>query len=122
MRLIGLFYVCSGVAIGSSIGHAVGSFFTGGSSSAAPAETQQAAAAQPMDNSLYQANSTSGWAEDAPCAADARSFRKCMDDNRGDLTICGWYMDQLVRSNNLGVYTYWENMTNFSIESLPAGC
>ncbi|EGD86166.1 hypothetical protein H112_07096 [Trichophyton rubrum D6] len=84
-----------GVAVGSSIGHAVGSFFTGGSSSAAPAETQQAAAAQPMDNSLYQANSTSGWAEDAPCAADARSFRKCMDDNRGDLTICGWYMDQL---------------------------
>ncbi|EEQ35275.1 hypothetical protein McanMca71_004853 [Microsporum canis] len=83
-----------GVAIGSSIGHAVGSFFTGGSSSAAPAETQQAAA-QPMDSSMYQSNSTSGWAEDAPCAADARSFRKCMDDNRGDLSICGWYMDQL---------------------------
>ncbi|KAK2841680.1 hypothetical protein FQN49_006014 [Arthroderma sp. PD_2] len=84
-----------GVAIGSSIGHAVGSLFTGGSSSAAPAETQQAVA-QPMDNGMYQSNaSTSGWAENSPCETDIRSFRKCMDDNQGNLSICGWYMDQL---------------------------
>ncbi|KAL1987753.1 hypothetical protein VTN96DRAFT_2593 [Rasamsonia emersonii] len=82
----------AGVAVGSSIGHAIGSLFTGGSSSA-PAETQQAPApqAQPMDSNLYQSNA---W-ENSACETDVRNFRKCMDDNQGNLTICGWYLDQL---------------------------
>jgi hypothetical protein len=29
------------------------------------------------------------------CANDVNQFRKCMDDNQGSLTICGWYLDQL---------------------------
>jgi hypothetical protein len=86
----------SGVAVGSSIGHAVGSLFSGGSSSA-PAETQQAPV-QPTDNSLYQSNS---W-ETPACETDVRNFRKCMDDNQGSLSICGWYLDQLVREYNPG--------------------
>ncbi|KKZ64548.1 hypothetical protein EMCG_01427 [[Emmonsia] crescens] len=85
----------AGVAVGSTIGHALGGFFGGGSS----AESQQApppAAAQQMDNGLYQSNSaTSGWAETPACENDIRAFRKCMDDNQGNMTICGWYMDQL---------------------------
>lgn len=89
----------SGVAIGSSIGHAVGSLFTGGSSSA-PVEAQQAAPpaqAQAMDNGLYQsAASTQSW-ENPACANDVQNFRKCMDDNQGNMSICGWYLDQLVR-------------------------
>lgn len=88
----------SGVAIGSSIGHAVGSFFGGGSS--APAEAQQAPApeqAQAMDNGLYQSNAANTSWENAPCAADIKSFRSCMDENAGNMSICGWYMDQLVR-------------------------
>lgn len=87
----------SGVAVGSSIGHAIGGFFSGGSS--APAEAQQAppAQAQPMDNGLYQsAASTNAW-ENPACASDVQNFRKCMDDNQGNLSICGWYLDQLVR-------------------------
>jgi hypothetical protein len=83
---------CSGVAVGSSIGHAIGGFFSGGSS--APAESQQAPApAQPMDNGLYQSNNAA-W-ENPACATDVQNFRKCMDENQGNLSICGWYLDQL---------------------------
>ncbi|KUL83903.1 hypothetical protein ZTR_06832 [Talaromyces verruculosus] len=83
----------AGVAVGSSIGHAIGGWFSGGSS--APAE-QQAAPSQAMDSGLYATNtsSQSAW-ENPACATDAQNFRKCMDDNKGDLTICGWYLDQL---------------------------
>ncbi|KAG5292422.1 CHCH domain-containing protein [Histoplasma ohiense] len=87
----------AGVAVGSSIGHAIGGFFGGGSS--APAEAQQApppATAQSMDSGLYQSNSSSsGWAETPACETDVRAFRKCMDDNQGNMSICGWYLDQL---------------------------
>ena len=79
----------SGVAVGSSIGHAIGGFFGGGSSAAAApvdqpvAQTEQGA----VMNSNYQAPSV--------CQTDVGNFRKCMDDNQGSLTICGWYLDQL---------------------------
>jgi hypothetical protein len=80
----------AGVAVGSSIGHAIGGLFSGGSST--PAETQQAPPqTQSMNNSLYQSNA---WANPA-CETDVHNFRKCMDDNKGDLSICGWYLDQL---------------------------
>lgn len=29
------------------------------------------------------------------CAQDVSNFKSCMDQNQGDLTICGWYLDQL---------------------------
>lgn len=45
-----------------------------------------------MDSNLYQSNA---W-ENSACETDVRNFRKCMDDNQGNLTICGWYLDQLV--------------------------
>jgi hypothetical protein len=77
------------VAVGSSIGHAVGGWF-GGGSSAAPAEQS------PQNTEFAQQHaqvntSTQG----GVCAADVNNFRKCMDDNQGSLTICGWYLDQL---------------------------
>ena len=51
-----------------------------------------------MDNtSLYQSNA---WANPA-CETDVHNFRKCMDDNKGDLSICGWYLDQLVCGTTL---------------------
>ncbi|EER24413.1 hypothetical protein D8B26_005270 [Coccidioides posadasii str. Silveira] len=85
----------AGVAVGSSIGHAVGSFFTGGSSSA-PAEAAQAppASSAPMDNSLYQSNSSS-WGQSQACETDIKAFRTCMDEHSGNMSICGWYLDQL---------------------------
>ncbi|EAW09229.1 coiled-coil-helix-coiled-coil-helix domain-containing protein [Aspergillus clavatus NRRL 1] len=86
----------AGVAVGSSIGHAIGGFFSGGSSSA-PAETQQAAPAQaqPMDSALWQGSATNSSWENPACETDVRNFRKCMDENQGNMTICGWYLDQL---------------------------
>jgi len=85
----------AGVAIGSSIGHAIGGLFSGGSSAPA-AESQSQVPAQPMENGLYQANNgTSAWEAPAACENDVRAFRKCMDDNQGNLSICGWYLDQL---------------------------
>ncbi|BCR91604.1 uncharacterized protein ACHE_70447S [Aspergillus chevalieri] len=85
----------AGVAVGSSIGHAIGGMFSGGSS--APAEPQQAAPAdaQPMDNGLWQSNAATQSYENTPCATDIKNFRQCMDDHRGDMSICGWYLDQL---------------------------
>ena len=95
-------YKNSGVAVGSSIGHAIGGmFFGGGGGSSAPAEAPQQAApapAQAMDNGLWAGNATNSSWEAPACATDAQNFRKCMDENKGDLTICGWYLDQLVRS------------------------
>ena len=99
MLVLTLFFH-SGVAVGSSIGHAIGGFFGGGSSSA-PVEQQSQA---PTDayantgnamgaNALYSqsgANEASG-----PCGADIKSFTDCMNQNQGNMTICGWYMEQL---------------------------
>lgn len=79
--------------VGTSIGHAIGGFFGGGSSSheAAPAPADQPLAqndqGQYVQNSAYQAPQV--------CAGEVGNFRKCMDENQGNLTICGWYLDQL---------------------------
>jgi len=79
----------SGVAVGSSIGHAVGGWFGGGSS--APAEANPSSA---EFQTQHQVN-TSAQAQAGPCAENVTSFRNCMDENQGSLTICGWYLDQL---------------------------
>ena len=73
----------------------------GGSS--APAEPQQAAPvdSQPMDSGLWQSNAATQSYDNAPCATDIKSFRQCMDDHRGDMGICGWYLDQLVCYNDI---------------------
>nr|EAQ71076.1 hypothetical protein MGCH7_ch7g483 [Pyricularia oryzae 70-15] len=72
----------AGVAIGSSVGHAIGGLFSGGSS--APAETTQAAAPQQQQQQLQN-----------NCAGAAQNFTKCMDDNNGNMQICNWYLEQL---------------------------
>lgn len=92
---------CSGVAVGSSIGHAIGGLFGGGSSSAPaePAQNNTAAATYSQDN----AYSNSGSAR--ACETDAKQFTECMYENQGNLQICGYYLDQLVyvSSGQLGV-------------------
>lgn len=72
----------SGVAVGSSIGHAIGGFFGGGSS--APAE-QSVQAAPTQQSNEFNNN----------CAGATQNFTKCMDDHSGNMQICGWYLDQL---------------------------
>ena len=70
---------------------AIGGLFGGGS---APAEQQRADSsmtAQGSDSS-YQNNS---WGARG-CENDAKSFTKCLDENQGNMQICGWYLEQLV--------------------------
>ena len=79
----------SGVAVGSSIGHALGGFFGGGSAEAAPPAEQN------LSQDPYAMTSTSQSQQNQMCAAQVGNFRQCMDQNQGDLNICGWYLDQL---------------------------
>lgn len=65
--------------------------FGGGSSSTDAAEASpQAAAAQGTNTSAY-ANQQA----DPNCAMATRSFTSCMDEHQGNMSICGWYMEQL---------------------------
>lgn len=88
----------SGVAAGhvaaTGITNALG---WGSSSHAAPAEQAAPAQNQAMDNGLWSGNATQQSWENPACETDIRNFRRCMDENKGDMSICGWYMDQLVR-------------------------
>ncbi|KAL2037915.1 hypothetical protein N7G274_009390 [Stereocaulon virgatum] len=81
----------AGVAVGSSIGHAIGGMF--GGSSSQPAEQQPAdnALASQSNNDSYQSNS---WGARS-CENDAKSFTTCLDENKGNMQICGWYLEQL---------------------------
>jgi len=78
----------AGVAVGSSIGHAIGGFFGGGSS--APAE-QDGGAVATQGQDQAQNNS---WGPRG-CDVDAKQFTKCLDENQGNMQICGWYLEQL---------------------------
>lgn len=84
----------SGVAVGSSIGHAIGGFFGGGSSQAA-ADGQQSdsALATQATEGNYQSNGVS-----RSCEPDAKAFTRCLDENKGEyqMSVCGWYLEQLV--------------------------
>ena len=91
----------SGVAIGSSVGHAIGGWF-GGSSAQQPIDEQYqqpvdsyAQPGQAMDQGLYNTNASTGQAAQGPCATDIRTFTQCMEQNRGEMNICGWYLEQL---------------------------
>ena len=109
----------SGVAVGSSIGHAIGGFFGGGSS--APAEQA------PQDNGLAaQGNQTqqNSWGARS-CEADAKQFTKCLDENQGNMQICSWYLEQLVSGpygeGRLVGVDYRANIVVF-IEGVPERC
>ncbi|CAM1501623.1 Fc.00g036070.m01.CDS01 [Cosmosporella sp. VM-42] len=74
----------AGVAIGSSMGHAITGLFSGGSSEpAAAAAPVQAAAAQEQP-----------WAQNN-CAGATKAFTQCMDEQQGNMSICNWYLEQL---------------------------
>jgi coiled-coil-helix-coiled-coil-helix domain-containing protein 2 len=75
--------------------------FGGGSSAQAVPEQQQYqqpadSYAQPggaMDSSLY--NSSAANQASGPCAMNIKQYTDCMNQNQGDMNICGWYMEQL---------------------------
>ena len=78
-------------------------FGWGGGSQAAP-EAQQDAYQQPtdtyaqpgqsMDQGLYNSQAARNEAT-GPCANDIKSFTECMNQQQGNMTICGWYLEQL---------------------------
>ncbi|KGQ06571.1 intermembrane space cysteine motif-containing protein MIC17 [Beauveria bassiana D1-5] len=73
----------AGVAIGSSVGHALGGLFGGGGSSEPAPQQVQAQQQQPQQQQMNN------------CAGAATNFTKCMDDNGGNMQICNWYLEQL---------------------------
>ncbi|KAK0628665.1 Sas10/Utp3/C1D family-domain-containing protein [Bombardia bombarda] len=75
----------AGVAIGSTIGHAVSGLFGGSSSAAEPQQSSVSAQDQNQNNSSWGNN----------CQTATQSFTKCLDDNSGNMQICGWYLEQL---------------------------
>merc|ERR1712225_128808 len=79
----------AGVAIGSSVGHAITGFFGGSSAPAAEQPQQNAVAAQGNEASQ------NSWGQRS-CEVDAKQFAKCLDENQGNMQICGWYLEQLV--------------------------
>ncbi|EFW98688.1 chch domain containing protein [Grosmannia clavigera kw1407] len=80
----------AGVAIGSSVGHAIGNMFGGGSSEAAP---QQQAAPPPQQYATSSTAQQENWGPN--CSTATRSFTQCMDEQSGNMQICGWYLEQL---------------------------
>lgn len=78
-----------GVAVGHTVANGVMGLFGGGSSSEAAAQDpNQAAAAQ--NNNAYASQQ-----QDPNCAMATKSFTSCMDEHQGNMSICGWYMEQL---------------------------
>jgi len=69
----------AGVGIGHAIGHGITGLFGG---SSAPAATPETAA-------------TTQNTKVGMCDADAKAFTQCMDDYKGDMTACSWYLEQL---------------------------
>jgi hypothetical protein len=71
-----------------------------------------------MDAGLWQSSATNSSWENPACETDVRNFRKCMDENQGNMSICGWYLDQLVCPSMVVIGV---ERANGFIESLPGG-
>jgi len=83
----------AGVAVGSSIGHALGGFFGGSGQTTAELQAADGLAASQDQGETFGSTSYG-----KNCEADARSFTKCLDENKGNdyqMSICGWYLEQL---------------------------
>lgn len=50
-----------------------------------------------MDNGLYNSSQSSYGQQQAsgPCAADTAKFTQCFDKTGGDMSACGFYLEQL---------------------------
>lgn len=81
--------LCRGVAIGSSLGHAITGFFGGGSSAPEAAQDNAVASQGQEKNQFGEPN----------CGFQVKSFTNCMDENQGNMSICNWYLEQLVWTN-----------------------
>ncbi|KAJ8058543.1 hypothetical protein OCU04_012724 [Sclerotinia nivalis] len=80
----------AGVAIGSSLGHAISGFFGGGSSAPEAAQDNAVATQTQEKNQFGEPN----------CGFQVKSFTNCMDENQGNMSICNWYLEQLKACQN----------------------
>lgn len=73
------------------LGAGISGIFGGGGSS-------QPAAAEAAPPPQVQAAQSNSWGDrnNINCDVDAKTFTKCMDEYKGDMTVCGWYLEQLV--------------------------
>jgi len=78
----------AGVAIGSTVGNmlgnSLGGLFGGSSAAEPPSAATQAQTAQ---------TNNSSWGNN--CAGATEQFTKCLDEQGGNMQICGWYLEQL---------------------------
>ncbi|CCD25494.1 Mix17p NDAI_0F01750 [Naumovozyma dairenensis CBS 421] len=81
----------AGVAVGSSIGHAVGGLLFGGGGS----RTADVDQPQQQDVTPQATASTLQQEQGRSCDGAAKSFTKCLDDNDGNFQICDYYLQQL---------------------------
>ena len=83
----------------------------------------QAAEQQAADNAVSNQSNSDSYQNDAwdprSCEVDAKQFTKCMNENQGNMQICGWYLEQLVGLSPLAVC---ETLLIFGTESLPVSC
>jgi hypothetical protein len=63
----------------------LGGLFGGSSAAEPPSAATQAQTAQ---------TNNSSWGNN--CAGATEQFTKCMDEQGGNMQICGWYLEQLV--------------------------
>jgi hypothetical protein len=69
----------SGVAIGSTIGHAIGGMFGGGSTAAAAEDTNSNAATNYDSGAGY---ASQGYQAQGACMTQISTFKECMDKNQ----------------------------------------
>jgi hypothetical protein len=67
------------------LGNSLGGLFGGSSAAEPPSAATQAQTAQ---------TNNSSWGNN--CAGATEQFTKCMDEQGGNMQICGWYLEQLV--------------------------
>ena len=114
----------SGVAVGSSIGHALGGLFGGSGSMSVESHAGDGVVASESQGEAYKSTSHGN-----NCEAHARSFTKCLDENKGNdyqMSICGWYLEQLV-SFHAHYMKLWITKDDiliipYSLESLSVRC
>lgn len=80
-----------GSTVGNMLGNSLGGLFGGSSAAEPPSAATQAQTAQ---------TNNSSWGNN--CAGATEQFTKCLDEQGGNMQICGWYLEQLV-----GLYFYF---------------
>jgi hypothetical protein len=98
----------SGVAMGSSIGHAIGGFFGGDNNHPA---TERQAANSSVTSQQDNVDRGNQWGA-SNCDDAAKQFTTCMDDNGGNMQICQWYLDQLVSTFDFCIQTEGTSISN----------